>query len=192
MIFIPVLLLAGWWTLPFRQAESEDSGLAVAKERGKVQRLTRRLAAQNPRGVYLVIDTSLNLLYLKRKDRVLLKAVCSTGSGRQLVSGSRSWTFKTPKGRFHIINRVSDPVWRKPDWAFLEEGKPVPKDDRERYERNVLGDFAFGIGNGYFIHGTLYTRLLGTNVTHGCVRLGSKDLLYLSRHVSIGTPVFIF
>jgi L,D-transpeptidase YbiS len=55
-----------------------------------------------------------------------------------------------------------------------------------------MGDYALGLGNGYFIHGTLYKRMLGRNVSHGCVRLGDEDLAHLYRNVPIGTRVFIF
>jgi len=48
-------------------------------------------------------------------------------------------------------------------------------------EAGVLGDYALGFGQGYFIHGTLYTRLLGRNVTHGCIRVADKDLEKSSR-----------
>jgi L,D-transpeptidase YbiS len=55
-----------------------------------------------------------------------------------------------------------------------------------------MGDYALGIGNGYFLHGTLYTRLLGRNVTHGCVRIGDADLEYLYKNVPLGTKVYLF
>jgi L,D-transpeptidase YbiS len=84
------------------------------------------------------------------------------------------------------------PVWRKPDWAFLEEGEPLPARDGDRMEYGVLGSFALGIGDGYYIHGTLYTRLLGQNVTHGCIRLSEADLDRLVDLAPLGTPVFIF
>jgi L,D-transpeptidase YbiS len=42
------------------------------------------------------------------------------------------------------------------------------------------------------IHGTLYTRLLGRSVTHGCIRLGPDDLQAVWDAAPIGTPVFIF
>jgi len=61
------------------------------------------------------------------------------------------------------------PSWVKPDWAFIEEGEDIPKNYYDRIEEGVLGDYALEIGNGYFIHGTLYTRLLGKSVTHGCI-----------------------
>ena len=42
------------------------------------------------------------------------------------------------------------------------------------------------------IHGTLYTRLLGRNVTHGCIRLGKEDLRAVWAAAPIGTPVYIY
>ena len=62
----------------------------------------------------------------------------------------------------------------------------------ERIEAGTLGDYALGFGDGYFIHGTLYTRLLGRNVTHGCVRVGDEDLKAVFRAVSIGTKIYIY
>ncbi len=56
----------------------------------------------------------------------------------------------------------------------------------------MLGEYAVGIGRGYFIHGTLYSRLLGRNVSHGCVRLGDEDLRALVRATEIGTRVIIY
>jgi lipoprotein-anchoring transpeptidase ErfK/SrfK len=59
-------------------------------------------------------------------------------------------------------------------------------------ESGVLGDYALGFGEGFFIHGTLYTRLLGRSVTHGCVRVGDDDLKAIYEAASIGTKIFIF
>ena len=156
------------------------------------QSLQRELDRMRPKGLYIVIDTAMNRLYLKRGDEVLIDAACSTGSGKELVSGDRSWKFRTPRGEFRVQNKIPNPMWRKPDWAFLEEGEPVPTKEAERLERGVLGEYALGIGDGYFIHGTLYNRLLGKNVTHGCVRLASPDLIKLAETVPIGTRVYIF
>ncbi len=157
-----------------------------------VEKLEHQISAGRARGMFVLIDTASNRLYLRRGEKVLLEAVCSTGSGIQLVAGDKHWTFRTPSGGFRIVSKTRNPWWRKPDWAYLEEGEPVPKRESDRFERGVLGAYALGIGNGYFIHGTLYTRLLGTNVTHGCIRLGAKELAYLARTAPIGTPVFIF
>jgi len=42
------------------------------------------------------------------------------------------------------------------------------------------------------IHGTLYERLLGRPVSHGCIRLGKEPLREVWRLAPIGTPVYIY
>ena len=170
----------------FQTPPVDDSSLPTAKK------LEGEIAARRARGLFILIDTASNRLYLRRGDKVLMEAVCSTGSGVQLVSGEKHWTFRTPRGEFRIRSKTRNPWWRKPDWAYLEEGEPVPKNESDRFERGVLGEYALGLGHGYYIHGTLYTRLLGTNVTHGCIRLGRKELAYLARNAPIGTRVYIY
>ena len=51
-------------------------------------------------------------------------------------------------------------------------GEPLPRSLEERLAPAELGAYAMDIGDGYLIHGTLYTRALGLSITHGCVRLG--------------------
>ena len=160
----------------------------------KHEELLKSMAALAPKGIYLLIDTGTNRLYLMRNRCVLREAVCSTGSGRFLPDPprNREWTFDTPKGEFRIRRKVVNPVWIKPDWAFIEEGEPIPRKQKDRLAPEELGDYAMDLGDGYLIHGTLYERSLGMSVTHGCVRLGAKDLEAVFKSVRIGTPVYIF
>ena len=51
---------------------------------------------------------------------------------------------------------------------------------------------ALDIGDEYMIHGTLYERLLGYSVTHGCVRVGRDDLRTIVARVRPGTSVYIY
>ena len=156
--------------------------------------LKATLAGLLPRGIYIVIDTARSTLYLRDRKRVISEAVASSGSGSVLVEpdGRRKWIFDTPRGEFRIESKMRHPVWRMPDWAFIEEQKPIPRNVADRLEEGVLGEYALGFGAGYFIHGTLYTRLLGKNVTHGCVRLGDEDLKAVYRAADIGTRVYIY
>lgn len=156
--------------------------------------LKKRIEGLSPRDVYIVIDTARNLLFLKKGDKILLEAVISSGSGNILrdPNDDRQWIFDTPRGEFEVRRKIEDPAWIKPDWAFIEEGEKIPKDWRDRIEEGVLGDYALAFGNGYFIHGTLYTRLLGRNVTHGCIRVGDKDLEAIYKLSRTGTKIFIF
>jgi len=156
--------------------------------------LTRAIGSNIPRGQYIVVDRVNNRIYLRDQEKVELAALCSSGSGRFLKaeSGERTWTFETPPGRFKVLRKMENPVWKKPDWAFLEEGKEVPRNPQERFEYGVLGEYALYFGDGYMIHATLYERLLGRSVSHGCIRVGRDDLRKVYRAASVGTPIFIF
>jgi lipoprotein-anchoring transpeptidase ErfK/SrfK len=169
-----------------------EDGRVARRERA---RLEAALARKVPGGTYIVIDQTHNRLYLKRGERVLLEAVCSGGSGMVLKEsggGKRTWIFDTPRGVFRVTYKTENPVWKKPDWAFVEEGRPIPSDQSERFEYGVLGKYALSFGNGYMIHGTLYERLLGRSVTHGCIRLGADNLWKVYSQCPVGTPIYIY
>jgi L,D-transpeptidase YbiS len=154
----------------------------------------KKIEALQPKELFIVVDTANNTLLLYQGQQLILRAIVSCGSGAILVdpSGKRRWIFETPRGEFVIQSKHENPVWVKPDWAFVEEGKPIPKNVMERLEEGMLGSYALGFGNGYFIHGTLYSRLLGKNITHGCIRVGDQELKKLYELVPLGTKVLIF
>jgi len=147
-----------------------------------------------PSGTYVVVDQTQNRLYIMNDDKIVRTAVCSAGSGMILkASGSsKKWVFDTPRGVFKVRNKIPNPIWKKPDWAFAEEGKTIPKNPADRFESGTLGKYALYLEDGYMIHGTLYTRLLGRSVTHGCIRLGPDDLQAVWDAVPVGSSVFIF
>jgi L,D-transpeptidase YbiS len=184
----------GWRASRIREVGSMETKPALVRLlRSENSFLRKRIRAFPLQSVYIVVDTADNLLYLKDGPRTLLKATISAGSGSLLIdpSGKRKWIFETPRGEFTIQSKIVKPTWYKPDWAFIEEGKPIPKNVKDRVEAGVLGDYGLGFGDGYFIHGTLYTRLLGKNITHGCIRVGDEDLKTLFQSVPLGTKVFI-
>lgn len=160
---------------------------------GTTAEFSPALLSRRPTGPYIVIDTYCNKLFLRTADSVILETLCSTGSWGELVDTltGRRWKFETPAGVFVVESKLSNPWWRKPDWAFVEEGLPVPKNDAERLDNRMMGDYAIGFGDGYFIHGTIYERLLGRAVTHGCVRVGAEDLKKLYERTPIGTLVYV-
>lgn len=159
-----------------------------------IQRLSRKYNGYTTGQSYLVINTTDNVFHLFRNKKEVREGHCSTGSFKMLkTEEGRSWIFKTPKGKFWIQGKITNPPWRRPDWAYVEEGLPIPsQDDPSRYEYNVLGDYAMALGDGYLIHGTIYKRSLGMPVTHGCVRLNDDDLKVIFNTLSIGSKVYIF
>jgi L,D-transpeptidase YbiS len=148
--------------------------------------------------VYIVIDRTHNRLELRKGTTTTLSAVCSAGSGYLLKERDndkrkgREWVFDTPRGVHKIRNKVTDPVWKRPDWDFIEKGEAIPRNSGDRIEYGMLGAYALHLGDGYMIHGTLYERLLGRGVTHGCIRLGKNDLATVYSECPIGTPVYIY
>lgn len=167
----------------------------ISRTEADITRLERRLASFIPTQTYLVINTTDNRFFLYKSRKLVREGFCSSGSYTLLrtVDGEKEWIFKTPRGRFTIQGKVADPVWRKPDWAFVEEGLPVPGPAHQsRYEYGVLGDYALSLGDGYLIHGTIYKRFLGMPVTHGCIRLNDDDLEAVYSSLSIGSKVYIY
>jgi L,D-transpeptidase ErfK/SrfK len=160
----------------------------------KVHKLGANMSRLYPSGPAILVDTSQSRLALMSGSRLIAEGTCSTGNGMELTDGAgkRSWTFDTPRGHFRVLSKVANPVWYRPDWSYIEEGEPIPKDRSKRAEANVLGDYALAFGNGFFIHGTLYTRLLGTNVTHGCIRVDDDLLKKLFAVAQPGTPIWIY
>jgi len=195
------LEIAGYSVLIFRQSGKASDGRekvvgeqSLSVLQAKNRQLAERLKSYSPYSSYILVDTAENRLYLKQGTKVLREAVVSCGSGEILEEpgGKRKWLFDTPRGEFSVQSKLVDPTWIKPDWAFIEEGEKVPKNFNDRIDRDTLGDFALGFGNGYFIHGTLYTRLLGRNVTHGCIRVGDADLKAIFQKAGLGTKIYIF
>jgi len=161
----------------------------------KIERAEKRLRALAPHGeVYVVVDSFENRLRIYRGDELLREAVCSTGSGVRLLDprNGKEWLFDTPQGELKILRKVRNPVWIKPDWAFIEEGYEPPRSMRDRVDDFSLGDYGLYMRDGYIIHGTIFKSLLGKRVTHGCIRLGDEDLEFAYKTVPVGARVFLF
>jgi L,D-transpeptidase YbiS len=173
-----------------RDTDSSDD----VRLRKRAARAVETLAAVRPSGLYIVIDSYRNRLNLFKNGELLRSAVCSTGTGIVLRDprNGRTWVFDTPLGERFIERKVKNPVWAKPDWAFIEEGQLPPTDPNERFDGFSLGDYALYMGEGYIIHGTLFPSLLGRRVTHGCIRLGDEDLEFVYRNAPIGTRVYLY
>lgn len=161
----------------------------------RAERLAQRLASPvRDREVYVTVDSYRNRLRIYRGDELLREAVCSTGSGVRLKDprNGKEWIFDTPQGELKILRKVKNPVWVKPDWAFIEEGYEPPKNLRDRVDDFSLGGYGLYMRDGYIIHGTIFQTLLGRRVTHGCIRLGDEDLEFAYKTVPVGARVFLY
>ncbi|MBI2956956.1 MAG: L,D-transpeptidase [Acidobacteria bacterium] len=203
-LLLAALLLAAGISLPpdplpaeHFAAEAERAELAsqIALLTQETHRLAARYEYSGAEETYLVVDTAANRLYLYRGQRLLRAAVVSTGSGKVLASpdGSRWWVFETPRGVRRVLRKERNPAWLKPDWAFLEEGLPVPPPrDPSRVVRGILGAYALDLGEQVKIHGTTETEKLGQAASHGCIRVGDDDLEALYQATPVGARVFLY
>jgi L,D-transpeptidase ErfK/SrfK len=196
--------MAGMFRIPDAKAEdvslealrvrvaSLEAEIAGLKEQNKgIRHMLRALENED---MYIVVDTENNRLTLRQGDKVLLSAVVGTGSREYVEEETgRNWYFESPVGSLSVLGKERNPVWIRPDWSYVEENMPVPEpNDPNRVVRDVLGKYALILGNGYKIHGTKYTELLGTHFTHGCISIGDTDLERLYKTVKIGTRVYIY
>lgn len=89
-------------------------------------------------------------------------------------------TSPTPTGTFTIVNRITNPTYYQP-------GKVVPAG-----KKNPLGTRWIGLSEKHYaIHGTNEPQSVGKAVSHGCVRMGAKDVAELFRRVRVGDTVEI-
>jgi L,D-transpeptidase ErfK/SrfK len=152
------------------------------------------LPSDAPRvGKVVTIDVSTNQAYLFRDGEMVRKSSAATGSDKILRKGRQVWWFRTPRGRHQILRKIKDPVWRKPDWAFIEEGKRIPPPDSPlRVEKGTMGKYALDLGERVMIHGTNDPRSIGRRASHGCIRLPKEMIAFLWNEVEVGTEVYIF
>jgi L,D-transpeptidase ErfK/SrfK len=190
--------LAGSVSAPVTIADLKERVQALEHEATLLeeenQGIRNMLKAMDDEEIYLVVDTENNRLTMRQGEKVLLVTKVGTGS-RQYVEEEtgRNWMFESPTGSLAVLGKERNPVWIRPDWSYVEENMPVPPPgDPDRIVRGVLGKYALLLGNGYKIHGTKYTKLLGTHFTHGCISVGDRDLELLHDTVKIGTKVYIY
>jgi len=137
---------------------------------------------RHPDGI--VIDVAVRTLYWFEGGR--LKARFPVGVGRT------DW--ETPPGRYRIVGRREDPVWRVPasiQHEMRARGEPVvavvpPGPD------NPLGKYWIQLSApGYGLHGTNAPASVGKYASHGCMRLLPEHVERLYREARDGTPVDI-
>jgi lipoprotein-anchoring transpeptidase ErfK/SrfK len=95
---------------------------------------------------------------------------------------------ETPAGRYTIQNMAENPSWHVPQssWAGDLAGTVVPPGPDNPIKARWLG-----IYDGAGIHGTDAVNSIGTNASHGCIRMRIPDVEALYDQVKVGTPVLI-
>lgn len=198
VLFAIPALQESTWVLPgITQSESGsgDGTIDRASLEKDISKLQAKLDKLTPADAYIIINTSENHFYLYKGKQMIRHGLCSTGKNERLVSeeSKKEYVFFTPQGVKTVKGKQKNPVWAKPNWAFIEEGLPIPPPgDPSRFESGTLGAYKLTLGDGYMIHGTIYKRFMGLSVTHGCVRLGDEDLEAVYNTLQVGSKVYIY
>jgi lipoprotein-anchoring transpeptidase ErfK/SrfK len=96
---------------------------------------------------------------------------------------------ETPAGEYKIANKAVNPAWTVPDsdWAGDLRGQVIPGGVPE----NPLKSRWLGIYDGVGIHGTSDRASIGSNASHGCLRMLVEDVEDLYPQVPVGAPIYI-
>ncbi len=96
---------------------------------------------------------------------------------------------ETPAGLYKIQNKAINPAWHVPnsDWAGKLAGTVIPGGA----PNNPLKARWLGVYDGVGVHGTDARGSIGSNASHGCIRMLIEDVEALYDQVPIGTPIYI-
>jgi len=96
---------------------------------------------------------------------------------------------ETPAGLYKIQNKAINPAWSVPNspWAGSLAGQVIPGGTPQ----NPLKARWLGVYDGVGVHGTDARGSIGTNASHGCIRMLIEDVEVLYDEVPVGTPIYI-
>jgi lipoprotein-anchoring transpeptidase ErfK/SrfK len=96
---------------------------------------------------------------------------------------------ETPAGLYNIQNKAVNPAWHVPNsaWAGDLAGKVIPGDDPS----NPIKARWMGVYDGVGVHGTSDDASIGSNASHGCIRMHVPDVEELYDEVPVGAPIYI-
>lgn len=199
LVGIPALQESPIALLGLTSGNSTNENTVIDKDSIEVEinKLQKKLDSYTPSDAFLIVNTSENHFYLYKGKELIRHGLCSSGKNERLTTqrkkGKKEYVFYTPKGVRKVQRKQKNPIWSKPDWAFIEEGLPIPPPgDPSRFESGTLGAYKLELGDDYMIHGTLYKRFMGQSVTHGCIRLGDEDLEVVYNTLQSGSKVYIY
>jgi len=129
-------------------------------------------------GKMIVVNVAEHKLSLWNRDKLVVEFPVACGSP----------SYPSPPGAWNIVQKERNPSWSNPGsgWAAGMPAYIAPGPG------NPLGTRALATSaSGVLIHGTPSSWSIGTNVSHGCIRMYMKDVEQLFEMVDAGNPVCI-
>jgi lipoprotein-anchoring transpeptidase ErfK/SrfK len=96
---------------------------------------------------------------------------------------------ETPEGLYKISNKEENPAWHVPNsaWAGSLAGTVIPGGA----PNNPIKARWLGVYDGVGVHGTTDRGSIGSNASHGCIRMYIEDVEELYDEVPVGSPIYI-
>jgi lipoprotein-anchoring transpeptidase ErfK/SrfK len=173
--------------LAYFDGTSEDNGYVFRRTNwkkidSKWRRQLVEYKSREPQGT-VVVDTQSHFLYVIFENQTALRY--GVGVGRD---GFRWY------GRARIDRKALWPRWIPP--PEMRERQPELPESMEGGPDNPLGPRALylhrnGEDLGYRLHGTLEPWSIGSNVSSGCIRMFSEDVIDLYQRCPLGTRVLV-
>ena len=135
---------------------------------------TKSVSEESAIGALIVINSRNNTLRYYVNGKLARSYSCATGKSSSA----------TPQGKCKVVQKIVNRPYYK---TGIPGGDP----------RNPLGKRWMGLnlagtgGDTYGIHGTNNESSIGTNASHGCIRMHNADVESFYDVVSIGTTVII-
>lgn len=103
--------------------------------------------------------------------------------------------FATKAGEYRVVGKTTKPDWAPPAWSG-KDSDIIPFEDPQNPFAGAFISFEDddpdNNNEGQGFHGTKFDPEIGTRSSHGCVRMRTKDVLYIYDKVPLGTLVVIF
>jgi hypothetical protein len=132
---------------------------------------------RNTFGPTIVIRRESRRLYLYRNTSLVRVFRIAVGTAQ----------YPTPLGRYSVISKERNPTWDPPSSPWAAGLGPVPPGPSNPLGTRWIGTSAPAIG----IHGTPQPWTVGTQASHGCIRMYMREVEWLFERVRVGTPVFM-
>lgn len=164
----PISFKDGWAKISYNNQEAYVSGDFIEVY---VPTYTDGLS-DDPEDFLIIINPHYNSLDIYYQGTILRDLDCATGKA----------STPTPQGKFTIMNKFVNPAYK---------GKLSGSKD------NPLGLRWMGLsvpgtsGGTYGIHGTNQEDSIGTNASHGCVRMHNAEVEEIFEFMPVGTTVII-
>jgi lipoprotein-anchoring transpeptidase ErfK/SrfK len=158
-----------WNLLPGSKQNAPANYLLAQTQNSAQQKSSNSLSPDTQ----LVVDLSDRRVYVYRWQKVI--------ASYPIGVGKKGW--ETPTGAFEVMHMQHNPIWRHPiTGKVFPAGTDSPLGDR------WIGFWSDGHHQIGF-HGTPNDELVGSAISHGCLRMRNSDVRLLYKQVSLGTLV---